>query len=50
MRKSYERYKIAEIRQINRLNNPIDAIIKISSNRVLKKFVNLNKGYVQVEE
>ena len=49
MRKSYKRYKIVEIKQINRLNNPINVIIKTSLNKVLKKFINLNKGYVRVK-
>lgn len=49
LRQSYERREITEIRWINSDNNPIDAFIKVSLNRALKRFIDSNELIVRVE-
>jgi hypothetical protein len=49
IRQSYKRRKLFEIRWINKLDNPADAITKATPNKALKNFVITNKIRVQVE-
>ncbi len=45
----YKRREITEIQQIDRKDNPADAIIKSTPNKALKKFIDSNQLSVQVE-
>ncbi len=49
LRQSYERREITEIRQINRKDNPADAMTKSTPNKALEKFIDSNQLNVRVE-
>jgi hypothetical protein len=49
IRQSYERRELFEIRWINRLDNPADAMTKATLNKALENFVTTNKIRVRVE-
>ncbi len=49
LRQSYERRELYEIRWINGLNNPADAITKATPNKALETFVSTNQIRVRVE-
>jgi hypothetical protein len=49
IRQSYKRRELFEIRWINGLNNPADAITKATPNKALENFVTTNKIRVRVE-
>ena len=49
IRQSYERRELFEIRWINGLNNPADAMTKVTPNKALENFVTTNKIRVRVE-
>jgi hypothetical protein len=49
IRQSYERRELFEIRWINGLDNPADAMTKATLNKALETFVNTNQIRVQVE-
>lgn len=46
---SYERYKIHEIRQIHRDDNPADAFIKATPNKALHELIDTNRLTVRIE-
>jgi hypothetical protein len=43
IRQAYEKRELFEIRYIDRQDNPTDTITKLSSNKILEKFVDMNK-------
>jgi hypothetical protein len=49
IRQSYERRELFEIRWINGLDNPADAMTKATPNKALETFVNTNQIRVRVE-
>ena len=49
IRQSYERRELQEIRWINGLDNPADAMTKSNANKALELFVNTNKLTVRVK-
>ena len=49
LRQSYERQELFEIRWINSLNNPANAITKANLNKAFKTFVNTNTLRVRIE-
>ena len=49
IRQSYERRELFEIRWINGLDNPADAMTKATPNKALENFVTTNKIRVQVK-
>jgi hypothetical protein len=49
IRQTYEKKELFEIRYINRQNNPIDIITKLLSNKVLEKFVDINKLIIRMQ-
>ena len=49
LRESYERREISEIRWVNGMDNPADALTKAKPNRALEAFINTNKLLVRVE-
>jgi hypothetical protein len=49
IRQSYERRELFEIRWINGLDNPVDAMTKANLNKALENFVNINQIWVRVE-
>jgi hypothetical protein len=49
IRQSYERRELFEIRWINGLDNPADAMTKATLNKALETFVNTNQIRVRVE-
>ncbi|KAI0992846.1 hypothetical protein K3495_g15338 [Podosphaera aphanis] len=49
IRQSYERRELAEIRWINGLDNPADAMTKTSPNKALENFVTTNKLRIRME-
>ncbi len=49
LRQLYEQRELYEIRWVNRLNNPADAITKALPNKALETFVSTNQMRVRVE-
>ncbi len=49
LRQSYERRELYEIRWINGLDNPADAMTKATPNKALETFVSTNQVHVRVE-
>ena len=49
IQQSYERRELTEIRQINRQDNPANAITKGTLNKALERFINTNQLIVRVE-
>ena len=45
----YEQREIAEVRWINRKDNPADAIIKLTPNKALERFLNNNQLTIWIE-
>jgi hypothetical protein len=48
IRQAYEKKELFEIRYINRQDNPVDTITKLSPNKALEKFVNTNKLIIRI--
>jgi hypothetical protein len=46
---SYEQQEIAEIRWINRKDNPANAMTKSTPNKALKRFLDSNQLNVRIE-
>jgi hypothetical protein len=46
---SYKRQEIAEIRWINRKDNPADAMTKPAPNKALERFIDSNQLNIRVE-
>lgn len=49
LREAYKRREIAEVRWIDRQDNPADAFIKAKSNGVLEKFIITNKIIIYIK-
>jgi hypothetical protein len=49
IRQSYKRRELLEIRWINELDNPADAMTKATPNKALKTFISTNQIRVRVE-
>jgi hypothetical protein len=49
LRQSYERRELYEIRWINGLDNPADAMTKATPNKALENFVSTNQIRIRVE-
>ena len=49
IRQSYERRELFEIRWINGLDNPADAMTKATPNKALENFISTNQIRVRVE-
>jgi hypothetical protein len=49
LRQSYERRELFEIRWINGLDNPADAMTKATPNKALETFVSTNRIRVRIE-
>ena len=49
LRQSYKHWELYKICQINRYNNPADAITKANSNKAPETFINTNSITVQIE-
>jgi hypothetical protein len=49
IRQSYERRELLEIRWINGLDNPADAMTKATPNKALETFVSTNQIQIRVE-
>jgi hypothetical protein len=48
IKQTYEKKELFEIRYINRRDNPIDTITKLSLNKVLEKFINTNELIIYI--
>jgi hypothetical protein len=48
IRQAYEKKELFEIRYINRQDNPIDIIMKLLLNKILKKFVDTNELIIYI--
>jgi hypothetical protein len=49
IRQAYEKKELFEICYIDRQDNPADIMMKLLSNKVLEKFVNMNKLTIRMQ-
>jgi hypothetical protein len=50
IKQTYKKKELFKIRYINKQDNPIDTIIKLLFNKILKKFINTNKLTIRIQE